>query len=142
MRSIAILIMAGLLTACASSQPQPASTPSSASEAPGNTRIVKSMDGSFEGEIVGNIRPGSRFAKLKIGMKMAEVTALIKAPDDMTRHETGKRWIPFYFGDDAQRVQVYYEGEGCLTYTGGNVFGGAGNQLIRIAVDTTRACFS
>ena len=86
--------------------------------------------------------PKSQFAKLKIGMTMAEVNALIKAPNDMKRHETGKRWIPFYFGDDAQRVQVYYEGEGCLAYTGGNVFGGAGNQLIRITADTTKACFS
>ena len=147
MRSIAVLIMAGLLTACASSQPktastQPAATVPAAAEVPSNTKIVKSMDGSFEGQIVGNIKPGSRFAKLKIGMTMAEVTALIKAPDDMSRHETGKRWIPFYYGPDAQRVQVYYEGEGCLTYTGGNVFGGAGNQLIRITADPTRACFS
>lgn len=152
MRSIAVLIMAGLLTACASSQPktasnqpaaaQPAAAVPAASEVPSNTKIVKSMDGSFEGQIVGNLKPGSRFTKLKIGMKMAEVTALIKAPDDMKRHETGKRWIPFYYGDDAQRVQVYYEGDGCLTFTGGNVFGGAGNQLIRITADTSRACFS
>ena len=74
-------------------------------------------------------------------MTMAEVNALLKAPGDMKRHETGKRWIPFYYGGDAQRVQVYYEGEGCLTYTGGAVFGGGGNQLIRITADPTKACF-
>ena len=152
MRSISVLIMAGLLTACASSQPktassqpaasQPAAAVPAAAEVPSNTKIVKSMDGGFEGKIVDNIKPGSRFAKLKIGMKMAEVTALIKAPDDMSRHETGKRWIPFCYGPVAQWVQVYYAGEGCLTYTGGNFFGGAGNQLIRITADPTRACFS
>ena len=152
MRTIAVLMMAGLLAACASNSstttstspaatPVPAASPAPAAKA-GNTRVVKSMDGTFEGELVGNIAPKSQFAKLKIGMTMAEVNALIKAPNDMKRHETGKRWIPFYFGDDAQRVQVYYEGEGCLAYTGGNVFGGAGNQLIRITADTTKACFS
>lgn len=141
MRSIAVLIMAGLLTACASSQPKTAATPA-ATEAPSNTKIVKSTDGSFEGEVVGNIAPNSRFSKLKIGMTMAEVNALIKAPDDLQRHETGKRWIPFYFGDDAQRMQALYSGEGCLTYTGGNVFGGGGNQLIRITADSTRSCFN
>jgi len=103
-------------------------------------RIVKSKDGSFEGEIIGEIKPDSRFAKLQIGMTMQEVTALIKAPDDLNRHETGKRWIPFYFGNDAQRLQTWYEGEGCLTYTGGNAFGGGGNELIRITVASTRAC--
>ena len=146
MRSIAVLLMAGLLTACASNQSttassQPAAMPA-ASEASGNTRIVKSIDGSFEGEIVGKIDPKSRFAKLKIGMTLSEVNALIKAPDDLMRHETGKRWIPFYFGDDPQRMQAFYSGEGCLTYTGGNVFGGGGNQLIRITADTTRSCFN
>ena len=146
MRSIAVLLMAGLLTACATSQPksastQPAVTPA-VSEASGDTKIVKSTDGSFDGEIVGTIKPNSRFSKLKIGMTMAEVNSLIKAPDDLQRHETGKRWIPFYFGDDAQRMQAFYSGEGCLTYTGGNVFGGGGNQLIRITADATRGCFN
>jgi hypothetical protein len=138
MRSIAVLAIAGLLTASianqanAESTPSPAASPQSESE----TQIVKSIDGSFEGEIVGHIAPDSRFAKLKIGMTMSEVNKLIKAPDDLQRHETGKRWIPFYFGDDAQRMQATYTGEGCLTYTGGNVFGGGGNQLIRITADT------
>lgn len=146
MRSIIILMLAGLLTACASSQTktastQPAATPA-APPAPRNTQIVKSTDGSLEGEVVGTIAPNSRFSKLKIGMTLSEVNALIKAPDDLKRHETGKRWIPFYYGNDAQRMQALYIGEGCLTYTGGNVFGGGSNQLIRITADTTRNCFN
>jgi hypothetical protein len=77
---------------------------------------------------------------LQIGMTMSEVSKLIGAPDDMTRHETGKRWIPFYFGNDAQRLQVFYKGEGCLTYTGGNAFGGGENELIRIMVASKATC--
>ncbi|OYX31653.1 MAG: hypothetical protein B7Z03_03650 [Hydrogenophilales bacterium 32-62-9] len=135
MRSITILAIAGLLTASLVQQAQAETPVDTAAQPASETQTVKSTDGSFEGEIVGTIAPDSRFAKLKIGMTMAEVNKLIKAPDDLQRHETGKRWIPFYFGDDAQRMQATYTGEGCLTYTGGNVFGGGGNQLIRITAD-------
>lgn len=148
MRSITALAMAGLLSACAS---QPSSDASSSTQQPAaaksepsasNVRTVKSMDGSFEGEIIGTIRPNSRFSKLKIGMTMSQVHALIRTPDDMSRHETGKRWIPFYFGDDVQRIEVLYKGDGCLTYTGGNAFGGGGDQLIAITADPTGKCYN
>lgn len=147
MRQTAVIgLLALVLGACASqgssssSGGTPAATPAAAPTPAGDTATVKSADGTFEGEVVGKIRPGSKFSKLKIGMVMSEVTGLIKAPDDMTRHETGKRWIPFYFGNDAQRVETYYAGEGCLTYTGGNVFGGGDSQLIRITVADSKAC--
>ena len=106
----------------------------------GPTRKVKSPDGRFEGEIVGNVAVGSRFARLQIGMTYEQVTALIGAPDNMVRHETGKRWIPFYYGNDSQRVQVLYRREGCLTFTGGNVFGGGGNELVRITATPRDDC--
>ncbi len=109
------------------------------SSTPG-ARVVKSRNGQFDGEIVGTPAPNSKFAKLQIGMTMGEVSSLIGGPDDMIRHETGKRWIPFYFGNDAQRIQVLYRGEGCLTYTGGNVFGGGGSELIRITVNPKGGC--
>ncbi len=102
--------------------------------------MVKSRNGAYEGEIVGNIAPNSRFAKLQIGMTMAEVSSTIGAADDMHRHETGKRWIPFYFGNDSQRIQAFYKNEGCLTFTGGNVFGGGGNELIRITAAPKGGC--
>lgn len=127
-------LKAGLLTAmatsmllggCATQQGNSqsstaASTGSSSGQAstPG-ARTVKSRNGQFDGEIVGTPAPNSKFAKLQIGMTMGEVSSLIGGPDDMIRHETGKRWIPFYFGNDAERIQVLYRGEGCLTHTGG-----------------------
>jgi hypothetical protein len=121
----------GGATGAAAEAPQPSSP---------DGRIVKSQDGTFDGEIVGTPAAASKFAKLKIGMTMREVNGLIGAPDDLVRHETGKRWIPFYFGDDAQRMQALVKSEGCLTYTGGNVFGGGGNQLIKIEVDPAGKC--
>ncbi|MEQ1636052.1 MAG: hypothetical protein ABL903_05120 [Methylococcales bacterium] len=103
---------------------------------------MSSIDGTYTGEIVGTVDPRSKFAKLKIGMEMPEVHALIKTPDDMQRYQSGKAWIPFYFGNDSFRVETYYEGEGCLTYTGGGTYGGTGGQLIRITVDKTKHCFN
>ncbi len=34
-----------------------------------------------------------------------------------------KLQIPFYFGNDARRMQVLYKGEGCLIFTAGGVMG-------------------
>lgn len=134
LKIILVLIIATALGACASKTTTPSS---SAATEQTDSKSAKSKD-----DIIGTIQPGSKFAKLKIGMDMAQVQALIKMPDDMKRYESGKRWIPFYFGDDAQRMETYYEGEGCLTYTGGGVFGGVGGQLIRIHADKTKDCFS
>ena len=127
----------------------PSPTQSTAAAAPatktavspyGPTRTVKSRDGRSDGEIIGTPAAGSKFAKLQIGMLMDEVTGMIGAPDNIARHETGKRWIPFYFGNDVQRFQVLYKGEGCLTFTAGNQFGGGGNELIRITATQRQDC--
>ncbi|WP_293778130.1 hypothetical protein [uncultured Oxalicibacterium sp.] len=143
----AVAVLGLALTGCASQRPastvESTALRSTAAEpvaAQGQARIVKSTNGQFEGEIVGTPAPNSKFSKVKIGMKMREVSGLIGAPDDMYRHETGKRWIPFYFGNDSQRLQTLYKGEGCLTYTGGNVFGGGENELIRVTVDASGRC--
>ncbi len=142
--NLAIIAAIGTLSACAAPSGTGGSGGNTASSAPApstsGARVVKSKDGRYDGEIVGTPAASSKFAKLQIGMTMREVTTLIGAPDDMIRHETGKRWIPLYFGNDAQRLQVLYKGEGCLTYTGGNVFGGGGNELLRITVDPKGAC--
>lgn len=134
------LILAGLaciaVAGCAgqkTANDQSASTP--------GARIVKSKDGTFDGEIIGTPAPDGKFAKLQIGMVMSEISGLIGAPDNLTQRETGKRWIPFYFGPDVKRIEVLYKGEGCLTYTGGNQFGAGGNKLIRISVDPNGKCF-
>jgi hypothetical protein len=143
-----ILFTAVVMAGCASpGEKQQAATsvpakPAAVQPANSNERTVKSVDGSFEGEIVGKPAAGSKFSKVKIGMSFREVTKLIGAPDDMLRHETGKRWIPFYYGNDAQRLQTLYRGEGCLTFTGGNIFGGGGEELLRITVDPKGTCLA
>ena len=108
----------------------------------GQTREVPSQDGSFTGEIVGTPAEDSKFAQLQIGMSMQDVQELMdRAPDRFHTYESGKRWIPFYFGNDATRLQALFRGEGCLIFTGGNVWGGAGGDLIKIEVDPSGACY-
>ena len=103
------------------------STPSETSQQSGaenKVQIVKSNDGSFEGEVIGEARPGSKFALLQIGMQVHEVQEIFdRSPDRSHTYESGKRWIPFYFGNDARRMQVLYKDEGCLIFTDGNVWG-------------------
>lgn len=142
--SLAALAASALITGCASqasNSSAPASQPAASSQPSSENKPAVVSKKSAEGEVFGEIRPNSKFAKIKLGMRMRQVNSLIGAPDDMLRHETGKRWIPFYFGDDAQRIQVLYKGEGCLTYTGGNIYGGAGDDLIKIEADPKGACF-
>ena len=139
-----VLSAAVVLSACGGTTPKNGST--QASDAPavtsGDARVVKSRDGSFEGEVIGTPAAGSKFAQLKIGMSMREVQDVMdRAPDRSHSYESGKRWIPFYFGNDARRMQAFFRGEGCLVFTDGNVWGGAGGDLIQIQVDASGACY-
>ncbi len=156
LNKIALISAITLLSACGavqkitggSSQPATAAAPAPAAPAASapvsnsGSQTVKSRDGTYDGEIIGKARPGSKFATLKIGMDMQEVqTALGRAPDRLHTYESGKRWIPFYFGNDARRMFVLYKGEGCLTFTGGGAFGGSGGDLIGINHDASGACY-
>lgn len=128
--SIAAGLILALATVCASAQDG------------AEPRIEKSMDGSYEGEIYGEAKPGDKFAELKIGMSSGDVQNVMdRVPDRQHSYESGKRWIPFYGGNDARRMQVLYKGHGCLTFTDGNVWGGAGGDLIKIQHDPSGACY-
>ncbi len=142
----AVITVSLLCISCAapsSSNKEPAKNESvSSASAATPTRTVKSRDGSFDGEVIGTPRAGSKFAKLQIGMSMNEIQDILdRTPDRSHSYESGKRWIPFYFGNDARRVQALYKGEGCLIVTGGNVWGGGGGDLVQIEFDPSGACY-
>jgi hypothetical protein len=128
---------AGTTAGTTAAPAKPAAAPAAKTDP--NMRIVKSRDGKFDGEMIGVAAANSKFAKLQIGMELNEVSKMIGGGDSQYRHETGKRWIPFYFGNDVQRIVVTYNNEGCLAFTGGNQFGAGGNQLIRITADPSLA---
>ena len=106
------------------------------------TIITRSDESRGDGEMIGTPAPGSKFSQLKFGMSPQQVLTAIGVPSDSQTHETGKRWIPFYFGPDARRLETVYKGEGCLVFTGGNIYGSGENALIKIVVDPKGACFN
>jgi hypothetical protein len=144
---LAVAAAVALLCAACSTAPSrhaEAEQAPAASSAPpaGTARIVKSRDGSFTGELVGTPSPDSKFAKLQIGMEMGEIQEILgRTADRSHSYETGKRWIPFYFGSEARRLQALYKGEGCLIFTNGNIWGGAGGDLVQIEFDPSGACY-
>ncbi len=126
-------------SACSSTAPR-GDAPSSAAPVPPAT--AKAPDAKPAAPSARPPAPGSRFAALQPGMDMDKVQQVLgRAPDRTHTYETGKRWIPFYFASDARRLQALYKGEGCLTFTGGNAWGGGGGELIEIEADVTGACY-
>lgn len=87
---------------------------------------VKSRDGSFEGEVYGNIPAGSKWARLQIGMHQSEVERILGVTHNIRGYVTGKAFIPFYFGTDSHRYEAVYAGQGSVAYTGGSWGGGQG----------------
>lgn len=105
---VSVIFLSVFLGACASS---PAKTEDASSAA-------KAAE-SVEGEIVGTPAPGSKFSKLKIGLTLKQVVALIGPPTTEWQHPTGKLAIPFYFGPDRWVIKYSYKGEGQLTFNFG-----------------------
>jgi hypothetical protein len=144
-RLLVSIATAIVCTACAT---KPAQTTPSTSPAPSvasttpPSKTVKSRDGSYTGEVAGVPVAGSKFSTLQIGMEMGEVQEIMgRGPERFHTYESGKRWIPFYFGNDARRMQVFYKGEGCLIFSSGGAFGGSGGDLLSITHDAAGACY-
>ncbi|HMT80759.1 MAG TPA: hypothetical protein PKD66_10335 [Azonexus sp.] len=88
--------------------------------------VVKSRDGTFDGEVHGNIPAGSKWARLQIGMHQSEVERILGTTSNIRGYVTGKAFIPFYFGSDSHRYEAVYAGQGSVAYTGGGIGGGQG----------------
>jgi len=85
-----------------------------------------------ESRIDGNFPADSAFAKLKLGMTQGQVHEILGQPTDTKSYQTGKAWIPFYFGPDVMRTDEFYKGVGSVTYTGAGI-GGVHWTLFRAA---------
>jgi hypothetical protein len=90
-------------------------------------------------EAAAPIPADSPLAKIKTGMRMQEVINILGAPTDQNSYSTGKAWIPFYYGDDVRRTSYYYKGIGRVVFTGGNVFGGGGGNVLRVDYDPSES---
>jgi hypothetical protein len=115
---IGILCVAALASGCASSNREAAAPEAAAAPAAAKP-----------------IPPDSPLAKVTVGMTGEQVTQLIGQPTNEASYETGKRWIPWYFGDEARRTEWSYKGLGRVVFTGGNVWGGGGGRVTRVDYD-------
>jgi hypothetical protein len=125
------------LAACGARQSGSASSPPPAapaqSTASANTTTVTGLNGT-KGDIVGPIRPGSKFSRIQIGMGQKQVADLIGPPTDTAGHITGKAFIPFYFGGDTVITEQFYKGEGQLSFAP-TALGSGVQTLVRIIND-------
>jgi hypothetical protein len=119
--------------ATATKASEPAAAPAAAASKetakpsePGQPRVVKSRDGTFDGEIYGNIPANSKWAKLQIGMHQSEVERILGVTSNIRGYVTAKAFIPFYYGTDSHRYEAVYAGQGSVAYTGGGMGGGQG----------------
>lgn len=111
-KTLTLLAALSLIAGCASSsKPAPeAGAAASSSTAP-------------ESRIEGNFPAGSPFSKIKLGMAQGQVHEILGQPTDTKTYQTGKAWIPFYFGPDVMRTDEFYKGVGVITYTGAGIGG-------------------
>ncbi len=111
---VLLVVTAVLASACASKQVK-----TGAAESAPTSKAATAKEAAPEGAIVGKPAPGSKFAKLKIGMTLAQTEKLIGPPTNQWQRPTGKAHIPFYFGPDRWVIERAYKGEGILTFNYG-----------------------
>lgn len=79
-------------------------------------------------------------SKVSVGMTKAQVKEAVGAPSDENSYESGKRWIPWYFGNDVRRSTWYYKGQGRVVFAEGNVFGGGtSGEVVNVEIDATES---
>ena len=107
MRTLGIIVVSAFVLAACSSP----GSPSTGSQASAATSAPAATSG-----IEGTPAPGSKFAEIHLGMDKTQIQSMIGQPTDQSSHETGKAFIPFYFGSDTTEINAHYKGEGVLTY--------------------------
>lgn len=119
MRRLGMLVLAGVLAACARGGAEPERAPAPA-QAAGPKYTPPPAD--------------SPLAKIREGMTEQEVTALLGQPTDQNAYVTGKAFIPWYYGRDRHRVAYFYKGQGRVVFAGAGGFG-ATSRVSRVEYD-------
>ena len=125
-----------VLAGCAKEKPAPP-PPAPAAQAPaaqapakrdrhGRTTTTAASAGHATTASLDQVRPG---------MRATEVQDILGRPDSERSFETGKRWIPWYFGPDVRRTVWYYRGVGRVSFDGGNVWGAGGGTVHHVDAD-------
>lgn len=85
--------------------------------------------------IIGTIPPGSKFAKISIGMSSGELIATIGGTNYRRIYRSRKSHNPFYFGIDTHRTEIRYPGEGRITFINSRTDGSVVRRVHRIEYD-------
>src|SRR5512135_806360 len=93
---VLIVLTVALASACASKQAKTDASESAPAAKAAPAKDSGKKEAAAEGAIVGKPAPGSKFAKLKIGMTLKQVDKLIGPPSSEWQRPTGKAHIPFY----------------------------------------------
>jgi hypothetical protein len=123
------IILASILLAVGCASTNKTTTQSTGQSAATSTKLPDSG-------IVGDIPADSPFAKIQLGMTQGQVHEILGQPTDTKSYQTGKAWIPFYFGPDVMRTDEFYKGVGVVSYTGAGV-GGVHWKVHRAIFDPT-----
>ena len=77
--------------------------------------------------------PGSPLSKIELGMSEAEVISILGEPTSQENYQTGKAWIPYYYGSDTSRLDYKYKNVGLVVF-GRNRYSGR-TRVIRVDYD-------
>ncbi len=77
--------------------------------------------------------PGSKLARVTNGMAEAQVVEILGPPTSQQNYQTGKAWIPYYYGPDTGRLDYRYKGLGSVVFSR-NRYSGA-TKVIRVDSD-------
>jgi len=60
---------------------------------------------------------GSKLAMITPGMMETDVRRIMGDPSRSNAYQTGKAWIPFYYGSDVSRSDWMYRGQGRVVFS-------------------------
>jgi hypothetical protein len=98
------------LAGCAHSKGSSSGSSQAAAEAPKKAEKEKPAKGVPP-------PPGSRLAKVQLGMDDSQVRQIMGEPTGMNSYVTGKAFIPYYYGTDTSRMDWKYKGEGRVVFS-------------------------
>jgi len=100
----ALLLVSLVGWGCASNQ----ATDASAEKAPPADKVAANLAA---------IPDDSPLAKITLGMDDSEVRKILGEPTTQKGYQTGKAWIPYYFGSDTSRMEYLYKGLGRVVFS-------------------------
>ncbi len=98
-----------------------------------NPSHSESSESISVGDVENNPPADSVLIKIRKGMTSDTVISILGAPSDVNSYQTGKRWMPFYYGPDTSRTDFIYSGLGRIVFSNSRYSGGS--KVIRITYD-------